>query len=98
MSLKDVSVLFGLKLTFWNGRATGKSRRGSLPVTKNSYLLVMDTLRNLINRVTDSWWCNRHNHGQTIHPTENNFKEFVANVLRDNMGMIIFDLWGFGGC
>ena len=27
-----------------------------------------------------------------------NFNEFVANVLRDNMGMIIFDLWGCGGC
>ena len=26
------------------------------------------------------------------------FNEFVANVLRDNMGMIIFDLWGCGGC
>ena len=25
------------------------------------------------------------------------FNEFVANVLRDNMGMIIFDLQGFGG-
>ena len=26
------------------------------------------------------------------------FIEFVANVLRDNMGMIIFDLRGCGGC
>ena len=25
------------------------------------------------------------------------FNEFVANALRDNMGMIIFDLWGCGG-
>ena len=24
--------------------------------------------------------------------------EFVANVLHDNMGMIIFDLRGCGGC
>ena len=29
---------------------------------------------------------------------DNYFHEFVANVLRDNMGMIIFDLWGCGGC
>ena len=26
------------------------------------------------------------------------FNEFFANVLRDNMGMIIFDLQGCGGC
>ena len=26
------------------------------------------------------------------------FNEFVANVLHDNMGMIIFDLQGCGGC
>ena len=26
------------------------------------------------------------------------FNEFVANVLHDNMGMIIFDLRGCGGC
>ena len=26
------------------------------------------------------------------------FNEFVANALHDNMGMIIFDLCGFGGC
>ena len=29
--------------------------------------------------------------------TEVYFNEFVANVLRDNMGMIIFDLRGCGG-
>ena len=27
-----------------------------------------------------------------------NFNEFIANVLRDNMDMIIFDLRGCGGC
>ena len=26
------------------------------------------------------------------------FYEFVANFLRDNIGMIIFDLRGCGGC
>ena len=26
-----------------------------------------------------------------------NFNEFVANILHDNMGMIIFDLWRCGG-
>ena len=26
------------------------------------------------------------------------FNEFVANVFRDNMSMIIFDLRGCGGC
>ena len=26
------------------------------------------------------------------------FNEFVPNVLRDNIGMIIFDLRGCGGC
>ena len=26
------------------------------------------------------------------------FNEFVANALRDNMGIIIFDLWSYGGC
>ena len=41
----------------------------------------------------------RHNHGQSIHPTENlKFNEFVANVLRDNISIIIFDLRGCGGC
>ena len=34
---------------------------------------------------------------QTIIPTEN-FNEFVANVLCDEMGMIIFDLQGCRGC
>ena len=29
-----------------------------------------------------------------IHPTQKiYFNEFVANALRENMGMIIFDLW-----
>ena len=27
-----------------------------------------------------------------------NFNEFVANVLRDDMGIIVFDLRGHGGC
>ena len=26
------------------------------------------------------------------------FNEFVANALRENIGMIIFDLQGYGGC
>ena len=26
------------------------------------------------------------------------FNEFVANVLRDNIGIVIFDLRGHGGC
>jgi hypothetical protein len=26
------------------------------------------------------------------------FNEFVANVLRDDMGIVIFDLRGHGGC
>ena len=31
--------------------------------------------------------------------TKLNFNGFVANVqLRDNIGIIIFDLWGHGGC
>ena len=34
---------------------------------------------------------------QTIIPTEN-FNEFVANVLCDEMGMIIFDLQGCRSC
>ena len=43
--------------------------------------------------------CNRQFGCETIHPTEKfNFNEFVANVLRDNMGMIIYDFWGCGGC
>ena len=36
-----------------------------------------------------SWWSNRRNHGKTIYPTD---------FLRDNMGMIIYDLRGCGGC
>ena len=34
---------------------------------------------------------------QTI-PTELYFNEFIANVLHDYMGIIIFDLQGLGGC
>jgi hypothetical protein len=30
--------------------------------------------------------------------TKVSFIEFVANALRDNMSMIIFDLWGCGSC
>ena len=30
-------------------------------------------------------------------PHKSYFNEFVANALRDNMGMIIFDLRGCGG-
>ena len=26
------------------------------------------------------------------------FNEFVANVLRDDIGIVIFDLRGYGGC
>ena len=41
--------------------------------------------------------CNRRFGRETIHPTEKNyFYEFVANVLRDNIGILIFDL--HGGC
>ena len=38
--------------------------------------------------------------GQTVQLKYRKFdlNEFVANVLRDNMGMIIFDLRGCGGC
>ena len=35
---------------------------------------------------------------ETIHPTKKYFNEFVANALRDNMVMIIFDLQGCEGC
>ena len=41
---------------------------------------------------------------QTIWPsnhtsyTEVYFNEFVANVLRDDIGIVIFDLRGHGGC
>ena len=41
---------------------------------------------------------NRRFGSETIHPTQVYFNEFVANVLRDNVGMIIFDLRGCGGC
>ena len=42
--------------------------------------------------------CNRRFGCKTLHPTKKvYFNEFVANVLRDNMGMVIFDLWGCGG-
>ena len=34
--------------------------------------------------------CNRQFGGETIHPTKKNyFNEFVANVLRDNIGILI---------
>ena len=45
--------------------------------------------------VVERW--NRQFACETIHPSQK-FYEFVANVLRDNMGMIIFDLQGCGGC
>ena len=41
---------------------------------------------------------------QTIWPSNHTshtklyFNEFVANVLRDNIGIVIFDLWGHEGC
>ena len=41
---------------------------------------------------------------QTIWPlnltsrTKLSFNKFVANVLRDNIGIVIFDFWGHGGC
>ena len=31
-------------------------------------------------------------------PQKKNTYEFVANVLRDNIGIIIFELRGHGGC
>ena len=31
-------------------------------------------------------------------PQKNYFYEFVANVLRDDIGIVIFDLRGHGGC
>ena len=34
---------------------------------------------------------------QTIHPTQVYFNKFVANVLRDNIGIVIFDLRGHEG-
>ena len=41
--------------------------------------------------------CNRQFGHETIHPTQKiYFYEFVANVLRDNIGILIFDL--DGGC
>ena len=44
--------------------------------------------------VVESW--NRQFGRETIHPTKKYFYEFVANVLRDNIGILIFDLQG--GC
>ena len=40
--------------------------------------------------------CNRRFGRETIHPTKKYFNEFIANVLRDNIGILIFDL--HGGC
>ena len=41
--------------------------------------------------------CNRRFDRETIHPTHKKyFYEFVANVLRDNIGILIFGL--HGGC
>ena len=37
--------------------------------------------------------CNRGFGCETIHPTQ-----FVANGWRDNIGIVIFDLRGHGGC
>ena len=47
----------------------------------------------LINSFTGSLGWNRQHHGQTIHPKKKIFNEFVKNL-----GMIIFDLRGYGGC
>ena len=40
--------------------------------------------------------CNRQFGRKTIHPTKKKFCEFVANVLRGNIGILFFDL--HGGC
>ena len=48
-----------------------------------------------INCFTCSPCWNRHHHGQTIHP----IKKFISmNSLCCNIGIIIFDLHGYGGC
>ena len=49
---------------------------------------------NLLNTFTGSPSWNRQHHGQTIHPTEN---EFVQNFLCCDIGMNIFYLHGYGG-
>ena len=40
----------------------------------------------------------RWNRDLTVKPYIPEKNEFVKNALRDNMGMIIFDLRGCGGC
>ena len=42
--------------------------------------------------------CNRGFGSETVDPTQVYLEEFVANVLRDNIGIVIFDLRGHGGC
>ena len=41
---------------------------------------------------------NKSHESRTLEQTKVHFNEFVANVLCENVGMIIFDLQGCGGC
>ena len=62
-----------------------------------SLISVRDSLQYLINNPKDVQSWNRRFGTQTIHPTQKKyFYEFVANVLRDDIGIFIFDL--HGGC
>ena len=78
-------------------------------VSQPNCLFQHSTTMSLINKIHIIFTCNPIIFEcsilkQTIWPwnhtsyTKVYFNEFVANVLGDNIGTVIFDLWGHGGC
>jgi hypothetical protein len=60
----------------------------SAPIIFSRFALIFDKCSILEQTI---WPSNQTSHTKVY------FNEFVANVLRDNMGMVIFDLKGCGG-
>ena len=71
---------------------TGKAERSMDLSTLGTNLLIKYFKRDGSQKLLQTTWLWNH----TCH-TKVYVNEFVANVLLDNMGMIIFDLWGCGG-
>ena len=67
--------------------------RGSLKV-RNYYKLKCPSLgiSSIFNLAIDDLAVKPTSHTKVY------FNEFIANVLRDNIGIVIFDLRGHGGC
>ena len=86
-------IISSASLVFWYVLLISLLESGSINLEKTSWQASPKLYIPRISSIFDK--CSSLK--QTIWLSKVYFNEFVANALRDNMGMIIFNLWGCGG-